>query len=248
MLTRLIKTFALVVAAFLALQAPASATVLDWEALIDQSVQGFEDPYRDLTFEQVDAVRTVAQARAGLAVDDLSAEQRATLEERLSDAQALLAADGLDADWLISQRWVVAERRKKASTSGNQALDGKQITIAGYTIPAPTEDGVHYVYLVPEFGMCSHMPAPNPNQMIRIRSTKEQLPKRNYMPVNVTGQLKIAPTAEKIFLVDGLRQMSATFALDLDAIEVFGSPAMASTPNHATNRLWKRRLKPKKSE
>ena len=217
--SRPIETFALAVAAMLALQAPAAAAILGWEELIDQSVQNYEDPYRALTFDQIDAVRAVAQAKAGLAGDDLSTEQRATLEKRLSDAQALLAADGLDADWLIAQRWVVAERRERAATSGNEAVDGQTVELKGFVIPAPPDDdGIANAYLVPERGMCAHMPPPPPNQMVRMRLADGWQPLFIYEPVRLTGELSITPSKRMVRVVDGFVSMRATFSMDVSDV------------------------------
>ncbi len=223
------------------------AAPIPWLDLVDEASQTYEDPYRDLTQKQLKDLIAVFQLRQRF--ERAKEEDRDAIQSRLSKREAELKDAGIDIDWLIAQRWTVAERRRKAATIGNQSLDGTQITIAGYTIPAPAdEDGVQYVYLVPERGMCSHMPPPNPNQMIRIRSVDTQLPQLIYTPVKVTGQLAISPSAEKIHIVDGLQEMKATFALDLKSVEVFGNADVVNLPNHGSNPFLKRRPDAKQAQ
>ena len=151
-----------------------SGTALDWADLPDPSVQEFEDPYRDLSPEQFDDVLFVVRLRGRLQQDKGSAEERQNWQELLTETEDALLAGGVDVDWLLDQREVVTERRRKAGTAGNPQFDGQTITLAGFAIPAPSDpDGQPVAYLVPERGMCSHMPPPVPNQMIRCAPTPD---------------------------------------------------------------------------
>ena len=67
--------------------------------------------------------------------------------------------------------------------------------------------------------MCSHMPPPNANQMVRVRLTDEWQPKIANEPVRLTGRISIAPTQEVFRVVDGTVQMSATFIMDVERAE-----------------------------
>ena len=53
-------------------------------------------------------LRTVAMETARLDADGLSEDERAASTLKLEQARSELADAGIDADWLISQRWVVA--------------------------------------------------------------------------------------------------------------------------------------------
>ena len=95
-------------------------------------------------------------------------------------------------------------------------LDGQTVTLAGFAIPAPPDaDGRAVAYLVPERGMCSHMPPPPPNQMIRVRLSDGWAPTFNHEPVRLTGRLVIDPSERQMVVVDGLMPMRATFRLDV---------------------------------
>ena len=198
-----------------------------WDDLIDQSAQTFEDPYRDLTYDQIENLREIIIETARIAEGGLGHADKALSEDRISGAKELLADDGIDADWLIDQRWVVADRREKAATAANPNLDGQTVSLAGFAILAPADaDGTTVVYLVPERGMCSHMPPPNANQMIRARVNGDWSPSAMHEPVRLTGKLSIEETNHSFRIVDGDVPMRASYTLDATKVEtapVFGS-------------------------
>jgi hypothetical protein len=187
---------------------------LDWSRLIDQSAQDFDDPYRNLSSEQLARLVAVGRLREkgerGESID----------EERLARETALLASDGIDVDNLIAQRWTVAEKRKRAVTAGNSSLDGTTVALSGFVIPAPPDsDGIATAYLVPERGMCSHMPPPAPNQMVRLRLPGDWQPQFIYEPARFSGQLKIEPNSRTVRVVDGMVSMRATYSMEVSGIE-----------------------------
>ena len=190
---------------------------LDWAQLIDQSAQDYDDPYRGLTPEQLNSVVTVARLR------EIAGKGEIVDEELLSRETASLAAAGIDVDGLIAQRWIVAERREHAATSGNDAVDGSKAWLFGFAIPAPPDDdGRPTAYLVPERGMCSHMPPPPPNQLVLLRVPDDWRPQALYEPVRVSGRLSIDPTTRTVPVVDGMVRMRATFSMDVSDVEAPG--------------------------
>ncbi len=207
-----------------AMAAPGAA--LDWSDLPDPSAQVFEDPYRDLSPEQLDDLLYVVRLRGRLQGDRGSEEERQKWQALLTDTEDALAVDGIDVDWLLDQREVVTERRRKAGTHGNPQFDGQTVTLAGFAIPAPSDlDGRPVAYLVPERGMCSHMPPPPPNQMIRVRLNGDWTPSYVHEPVRLTGRLTIDPSVQKMMVVDGLMPMNATFQLETERVETLESEA-----------------------
>lgn len=209
-----------------------SFETVEWSDLVDPSAQEFDDPYRDLSLSEIEALRTIALARQSLASGDLSEGQQTELEEKIQQANQQLLENDIDADWLIDQRWVVADLREKAATAGNPAVDGQVITLGGFAIPAPPDaDGTPVAYLVPERGMCSHMPPPNANQMIRVRLTDAWQPSIAHEPVRLTGKISVAPTKEVFRIVDGPVKMSATFQMEVEQAETVADiKAQLDTP------------------
>ena len=201
-----------------------------WADLIDETTQTYEDPFRDLNYQQIDALQTIVRNRELLNDPTLSEAQMADSAAKINAALEELAEDGIDADWLIDQRWVVADRREKAATAGNPALDGQIVTLAGFAVPAPpNEDGTTVVYLVPERGMCSHTPPPNANQMIRARVKGDWSPSAMHEPVRLTGKLSIEETNHSFRIVDGEVPMRSSYVLEVSHTETM-QDLMASTP------------------
>ena len=195
---------------------------IDWIDLIDEDAQTYEDPYRDLTPEQFYTFQTFVMTQRELEAPSLTAEKRKELEADLKDAEAALTADGIDIDWLIAQRWEVAERRQLAASAGNPAVDGQTVTLGGFAIPGPPdEDGTAVVYLVPQRGMCSHMPPPNANQMLRVRVTGDWRPRMMHEPVKITGRISIDPSEQTFRIVDGPVLMRATYEMQAEEVVTF---------------------------
>lgn len=237
---RTMRVIASFTAAFF-LHSAVAAKEIGWVDLIDDAAQTYNDPYLDLSYDQIDALRQVLVARNTLDRNDLSAEARSEAEAELRTTQQSLAAQGIDADWLIAQRWVVAERRERAATAGNPEVDNQTVTLAGFAIAGPpARDGTPVVYLVPERGMCSHMPPPNPNQMIRVRMTGDWRPAFVHEPVRLTGRLSIDPSDEVFHVVDGPVQMNATFLMAAEKVETLAD--MRAQKDPAARRDWARQL------
>lgn len=237
------KLFNLAICALSAFLATVSAHAREfgWADLVDMSVQDFEDPYRDLSYDQIDDVRTVLVQRQNAEDISASEEQRAEARNKLAEANARLAAQNLDADWLIDQRWIVANRRERAATAGNPAVDGQTVVLAGFALAGPpTEDGTPVAYLVPERGMCSHMPPPNPNQMIRVLLKGDWTPSFAHEPVRLTGRVTISPTDEVFHVVDGPVQMRATFVMDAEKVETIAHMRAQGDPK--ATREWAKQM------
>jgi len=210
----------------------ANSRIISWADLKDPERQ-FHDPYAELDSSQLRDLGIVLQLRMRLKQPDLGAEDRSRLKMRLARDEAQLALAGLDVDWLLSQRKTIALRRARASLSGNPALNGEKVTISGYVIPVSSKNGTLSGYLVPEQGMCSHIPPPDPNQMIRLHLGAWD-PDYIYQPVQVTGRLTIEPTRQEITLLDGPVDMIAAFQMTVtDATELD-----ETVPDPKNRTLW----------
>lgn len=244
-ITRSTSAFLMVVGLSIPVAADAT-TPVEWQDLPDPASQEFEDPYRDLGQETLEGVIEVARLRAMQEqTGSLQGDDAARLEASLTS----LKEQGIDADVLISQRWIVAERREAAATLGNAAFDGAEVTISGFAIPAPPEtDGTSVAYLVEQRGMCSHMPPPMPNQMIRVRLTSDWTPDYMHQPVSLTGRLRINPTQEVFRVVDGEVPMSATWQLDTVAVQTYSAAPLAAEASSEWVDQLRAKLKANKAE
>ncbi|WP_089721190.1 DUF3299 domain-containing protein [Candidatus Entotheonella palauensis] len=78
-------------------------------------------------------------------------------------------------------------------------LNGTTIQLPGYVVPLHTEGNeILELNLVPQFGMCIHIPPPPPNQMVYVK-LKESVKFRDVFarPIWITGKFNIVSTDSK---------------------------------------------------
>jgi ABC-type nickel/cobalt efflux system permease component RcnA len=230
--------FVFAVAAMLAAtKASAAPEEIGFSDLADPLAVVFDDPYRDMGFQLLNELKLVIQLDEKLSQDDFPEDERARLEARRTAARDMLEINGHDVDELISQRWEVAKKRKAALMATNPALDKVEVTLSGYLIPAPqAADGTYYGYLVSQVGMCSHLPPPPPNELVRVKLKDDPQGQSLYVPVRVSGLLRAEASDATIFILDGDSRMLSGWTLDantVDQLESLGEEN-AVNPFHQT--------------
>lgn len=244
-INRAAGVLAAILSASSAIAGSPEAQSIVWDQLPDTSIQEFDDPFQRLERSQLAKLSEVARIRQLLERQTVSDEERQSLSERQRINVAYLADEGIDADWLISQRWVVAERRAAAAGAGNAELDNITVRISGFAIPAPPdEQGNGMAYLVPVPGMCSHLPPPNPNQLIRLQLSDDWSPSRMHEHVRVTGTLRLSSSSRDLWVVDGQVEMNASWQLDV----VNAEPSFSAPNPPQQNTDWSASLRRKISK
>lgn len=210
-----------VVAALLAAtQASAEPEAIEFSDLVDPFAVAFDDPYAAMGVDMLNELKLLVRLDQKLAASDLDEELRPRLEARRTAALEKLKANGHNVDVLLEQRWDVARKRQAARMATNPIFDGVEVSISGYIIPAPkAPDGSGFGYLVPQVGMCSHFPPPPPNQLVRVRLRADQQVESLYTPVRVSGLLRVEPSDETIFILDGDSRMLSGWTLKADTVE-----------------------------
>ena len=190
-------------------------TPADWSMLPDPEAQRFEDPYRDLRQSQFESL--MALARLQITLSGKTAEgERAVLQERASEIAKDLQAQGLDPEWILAQRETVAERRQRAALSTNPSLDGESIEITGYLLVAPDmEDGAMVAYLLPDRGVCMHLPPPVPNQLIRLDIDDLPEPLGPCINAAVRGRLSADENTATVPVFDDTAHLWSSWRLDV---------------------------------
>ena len=213
--------FVFAVAAMLAAtKASAASEEIEFSDLADPLAVVFDDPYRDMGFQLLNELKLVVELDEKLSQNDFPEDERARLEARRTAAKDMLKINGYDVDELIAQRWEVARKRQSARMATNPALDKAEVALSGYLIPAPqAADGTYYGYLVSQVGMCSHLPPPPPNELVRVRLKEDPQGQSLYVPVRVTGLLKVEPSDATIFILDGESRMFSGWTLDANTVE-----------------------------
>ena len=213
--------FVFAVAAMLAAtNLSAAPQEIEFSDLADPLAVVFDDPYRDMGFQLLNELKLVVELDEKLSKNDLPEEQRARFETRRTAAKDMLEINGYDVDELLSQRWEVAKKRQTARMATNPALDKAEVTLAGYLIPAPqAADGTYYGYLVSQVGMCSHLPPPPPNELVRVKLKDDPQGQSLYVPVQVTGLLRVEPSDATVFILDGQSRMLSGWTLDANTVD-----------------------------
>ncbi len=172
----------------------------------------FEDPFDDLSTQQLSDLSHVARLRETEQRPDstLSPEDRA----RKDDLEQQLSAQGVDIDALLARRWEIAELRRQQFESVNRELNNTRVDIGGYLLPLNlVGEKVTEFLLVPWVGACIHTPPPPQNQLIYVESKEGiGLPSR-FQPVRVGGIITTDSTTSTLFLVDGSNEIVSGYRI-----------------------------------
>ena len=228
-----------VAALLAATQASAKPETIEFSDLVDPLAIVFDDPYRDMGFQLLNELKLLVELDQKLSQNDLAEEERARLTARRGAAKDMLEINGQDVDALLAQRWDVARKRKIARMATNPALDKVEVTQSGFLIPAPqAADGSYFGYLVPQVGMCSHLPPPSPNKLVRVRLLDDPKGQSLYVGVQVSGLLRSEESDATIYILDGEARMVSGWTLyantvdrreDLGGNGVVGVPGKTAT-------------------
>jgi hypothetical protein len=206
---------------FAATQASAEPEAIEFSDLADPFAVAFDDPYAAMGGDMLNELKLLVRLDQKLSASDLDEELRPRLEARRTAAQQKLEANGHHVDVLLEQRWDVAKKRQTARMATNPIFDGAEVSISGYIIPAPpSADGSGFGYLVPQVGMCSHIPPPPPNQLVRVKLRADQQVESLYLPVRVSGLLRVEPSDETIFILDGMSRMLSGWTLEAETVDL----------------------------
>jgi hypothetical protein len=212
--------FFVVAAMLVATQASAKPEEIGFSDLVDPLAIVFDDPYRDMGPHLLNELKILLQLDQKLSQNDLAEDERARLKALRSAAKDTLEINGQDIDALLAQRWDVARKRKTALMATNPALDKVEVTLSGYLIPAPqAADGTYFGYLVPQVGMCSHLPPPPPNQLVRVRLLDDPKGQSLYVPVQVSGLLRSEESDATIYILDGEARMFSGWTLYANTVD-----------------------------
>lgn len=207
--------------------AQAEPETISWSQLVDESARDFEDPFKALSVSDLSDLSTVVRLRERLKSEEVASDARPRLLERLRLKEDSLEAEGIDIEWLLSQRWIVAEKRQASAWASNPDLDGRDVTIRGFLLLGRFPEGEGpAAYLVPEAGMCSHMPPPPPNQLLRLELPEgSEFPNGLYAPVELKGHLDRSHSDRAVHVVDGIVPMRSAWALEVTKMTAFSRTA-----------------------
>lgn len=205
-------------------RAGESGASVDWSMLPDPEAQVFEDPYRGLSHDQMASLMQLVRYRQQLAIEQEGHGGHELLLEKTKKEEAYLSEQGLDPNWILSQREIVASRRERAALATNQGLEGATVELTGYFLNATSLDtGERVAYLVPNRGVCMHLPAPAPNQVIQLHVAQDPEPSGPCIAALVRGRLFAAESRHTIPSADGTTVMWNRWSMKVADIRTTGS-------------------------
>jgi hypothetical protein len=194
-----------------ALDAPA----ISWAELAPPPVE-YENPFNELTAEQMDGLRRLVRLQSQVASGESSAAADA------SALQAELESSGLDVDGLLAKRLEIMMLRRAATNGVNELLIGKTVRIPGYVLPLEFVDqkAVEFL-LVPTVGACIHTPPPAANQLVHVRYPQGVEIRGYYDPVWIGGQLAAENSVQAVRYVDGERSVETSYFMQPVLVEPY---------------------------
>lgn len=196
-------------------------TKIDWDGM--KAVYKFEDPFTNLSSEQLLNLSMVARVRnlekrAGMIGSSVSPEM---VKEKQA-SEKLLKDQGVDIDGLLAKRDEIKEQRKKRANLGVEELDGKRVSLSGFVLPLEFEGKkVKEFLLVPWVGACIHTPPPPPNQIAMVVAETAFASKGMFEAVTVTGTIQLKKQVQELFLVDGKADINVSYSFSSAKVEKF---------------------------
>ena len=196
---------------------------IGWSDLLPSEPIEFNDPFAELSQEQLRELSLIARFRTLRARDAVPADgESAQNEKRLV---AKFNEQGIDVDRLLSQRDSITQQRRKRAEQVDANVVGQTIRIPGFVLPLETGgNGIREFLLVPWVGACIHTPPPPANQMIHVTVPEGFADNGRFAPIWIEGQLTLKPAQYDIFLVDGSGTVSVAYAVASATISDY-SPA-----------------------
>ncbi|MEV8466615.1 DUF3299 domain-containing protein [Fluviibacterium sp. DFM31] len=193
-----------------------AALQIGWDDLAPPPAT-YENPFANLTNEQLDDLRTVLRAQS-FAEDELTDELLTSAEA----ARLRLKAQDLDIDWLFEQRQMIMEKRREEAVSTRPDMIGSEIRMPGYLLPLDLKDGRAVEFLlVPTVGACIHTPPPPPNQMVHVRYPAGVEVAGLYTPIWISGTLSSNLSEQTVRYSDGEARIEVSYAMTADLVEPF---------------------------
>jgi len=193
------------------------AMKIDWQDL-QGSVEPYYNPFEALSDEQLYYLSIYARVTEIEA--DYPEQVTDAMKEEATAAKAALVADNIDIAYLLAQRLLLIEKRQKAAKTINPLLADKKIEMSGFMLALTFDNGlVSEFLLVPVMGACSHKPVPAANQIVYVTTQKAVKTGSPYMPVTVTGMLRITPQEKDLYLVDGQKVIEMAYSLEDTLVE-----------------------------
>lgn len=184
----------------------------------------FEDPFEDLTEEQLLDLGIIARVES-LEKRDGGSRVSDGMRKEVAEARKRLEEQKIDIDGLFAKRAEITELRKKRAQAAVDELDGVLIALPGFVLPLEYEGKkVTEFLLVPWVGACIHTPPPPPNQIVHVVADKPFATKGLFEAVVVTAKMEVVNKVSELFLVDGTDNINTSYAMNSAKVAKYEGP------------------------
>lgn len=194
------------------------AKEIGWEELAAPTAV-FENPFEHLTDKQMQTLARI------LRLDYLvETEKDAEAKVEVAGLRKDLSKEGIDADFLLSERIRIMTKLENESRMPNTSVVGQTVRMPGYLLPLEFDGNLAVEFLlVPTVGACIHTPPPPANQIVYVRYPPGYPTESLYTPVWISGELRSEFDSHSIYLVDGESDVDVTYKMDADSVIAYGS-------------------------
>jgi ABC-type nickel/cobalt efflux system permease component RcnA len=190
---------------------PAAAQQLATWASLAPSVEPYDNPFAEMPYEQIEALRIIARADMAAEAGQLDA----ATAEAAADARRLVEEAGLNVEYLFAQRELIMQRREEAALGVTTTHLDQTVVMDGYALPLRAEEGrVVEFLLVPWVGACIHTPPPSANQIVHVDYPEGFEAFSQFTPIRLEGRLRHRPAEHELFRVDGSRLIATSYAME----------------------------------
>ncbi|WNC67298.1 DUF3299 domain-containing protein [Thalassotalea nanhaiensis] len=197
----------------------------NWEKILPEQKQ-VNNPFAKLTKTQLDDLGYYVGMKQDIEAVEKQSPKYEKLPLRKTELEKLgkyLTAQGIDIDYLLSQRDRVIEARTHNAINVNSSIINQLGTISGYVIPIKRENNkLVEFFLIEEnpFGHAGHdHSSPNPNQVIYV-NFKSGINVMFKELMTLTGVLTKQTYSAEVTMVDGhTTDMEASYQLELTSYQ-----------------------------
>ncbi|GLS89891.1 hypothetical protein GCM10007916_09580 [Psychromonas marina] len=193
---------------------------IGWQDLRGK-VAPYDDPFIAFTDEQFYNFSVYSQIKEMQELEPtrVTEEMRAVAK----DAKQKLVQENIDIEHFLQQRTIIMHKRKQSENKANELLADKNIKMSGYMLALEFDNGlVTEFLLVPTVGACSHKPVPPANQLVLVKAAQAVKAGNAYMPITVTGTLRITHQSQDLYLVDGSKNIEMAYTLEATNVAPYG--------------------------
>lgn len=210
--------FVILILGVVSLQAQEFKKV-DWSHLKGK-MEAYEDPFKQLSEDQIYYLSIYARV---MKMEKVSPKRVSEgMRKEAKDAQETLKKEGIDIDYLLSQREHIKAMRLKAASSVNVDLNNTDISMSGFMLSLEYDRGMTKKFLlVPTVGACIHTPPPPINQIVFVETTKPIESGTRFKAVTISGKLLTERMSNNLFLVDGSSDIHSGYRMHTDNVVDF---------------------------